>query len=146
VLHRTDLVGPFLLDVSTSAASVSSGGSVLVSLDVATWLRTGSPRTPTCGVALPDSIALLQFTDPSFATACGSITDLAALSPLVAGVSLAGDFTLDGGELTEVLCGSEPPGIYTFYLVATRAGALADGSAGPGDVLFADTAPVVFTP
>ena len=145
-LERTDLVGPFLLDVSTSSPTVSSGESVSFSIDLA---ANGLAETADLylGVALPGSVALLQFTSPALGTTPGAITDLAGLDPFFEDLPLSGALTFDGGEVGQLTwTGAEPAGTYTLYFVAVRAGSLADGAADPGDVLFADTAPVVFTP
>jgi hypothetical protein len=127
-----------------SQPSVSSGGGVELHFDLAC---NGLPESADfyAGIALPDGVNLLQFTSTAFGTAFGSILDLAALDPVAAGVSLAGEFTVEA-ETQVGWSGFEPAGVYACYFVAVRAGALLDGAAGPGDVLFADLAPVVFTP
>jgi hypothetical protein len=96
-------------------------------------------------VLLPDGDSAVAVGAGGFVP--GRVSQLAALAPFAAGVTLPTGFaqSLDP-VLTYTFTGSEPPGPYQFFLAALRPGALADGRVDPGDLLALATAQVTFGP
>jgi hypothetical protein len=97
------------------------------------------------GVAMSDGTVAL-FTSTG-GVAFGSVADLASLQPVAAGISLARPFSATAPSFFSYpWTGSEPSGLYTFFLLAVQAGALADGGLTGDEVLGLATVPFFFFP
>jgi hypothetical protein len=97
------------------------------------------------GVASMDGTVAL-FTSTG-GVAFGRVADLASLQPVAAGISLAMPFSATAPSFFSYQwTGSEPGGLYTFFLLAVRAGALADGGLASDETLGLATVPFLFFP
>jgi hypothetical protein len=98
------------------------------------------------GILAPDGVTLATF-GPDGLPALGNVANLTGLRPLATNVSLATPFSVPLSEVFRyVWTGTEPLGAYTAFLVALRAGSLADGRADPGDLLGLQTAALTLLP
>ena len=71
--------------------------------------------------------------------------DFATFAPVATGVTLTSAFATTRPRFLEYQwVGSELPGEYTFFVLAVRAGALADGQLAPDEILALATAPFSF--
>jgi len=87
------------------------------------------------GVQLPDGISAVTARLGAGPVA-GTLANLAGLVPTAPGVSLAGAFAVsEPALLSHTFTGGEPPGTYTVFVAAVRAGGLRDGVLDPGDLL-----------
>jgi hypothetical protein len=92
----------------------------------------------------PDGIIVFLTASGGFA-GIASVTDLAAFLPAAAGVPLAGPFELASTSFfTYQWTGGEPRGRYIFFILATVAGALADGVLTDQELLGFAMAPFAF--
>jgi len=95
------------------------------------------------GVAMFDGTVAL-FTSTG-GVAFGRVADLASLQPIAAGISLTTPFAaIAPSFFSYPWTGSEPSGLYTFFLLAVQAGALADGVLTGSEILGLATVPFFF--
>lgn len=122
------------LRVTASHTRIAPGGTLRVSVGA---VNAGNPVAADiyAVVVLPDGSSLVT---PRGAAgfAFGRLNQLAAIRPLAAGVTLPRGFAPSVEDfVVYTFTGNEPPGVYRFYLAATRPGAFADGRIDGGDVL-----------
>ena len=97
-------------------------------------------------VLLPDGDSLVAVRGAAGFT-FGRLSQLAALPPLAAGVTLPTGFAQSLEDfLIYTFTGSEPAGPYRFFLAAVRPGALADGRVDAGDLLALATTQLTLGP
>jgi hypothetical protein len=86
------------------------------------------------GVLTPTGVIL--FFTPSGGSAIGNITNLASFQPIAAGVSLAAPFSVSASPFfSHQWTGTEPSGLYVFFLAVVKSGALSDGIVTDDEVL-----------
>jgi len=127
--------------VNQSAFAV---GQVLMT--TASVNNPGSPGSADLylGVLLPDSVTIVFSTGGS-SLALGRLTDLGTFHPHATSVSLAMPFVTNMPNFFSYRwTGIEPRGSYVFFQLATRAGALTDGTVTSADILALTTAPFSF--
>jgi hypothetical protein len=132
------------LTLTPSHTLVGSGGTLRVSIG-ATYQGPPVAMDVYFVALLPDGDSLVAVGGRGFAP--GRLSQLAALTPFAAGVTLPTGFAQRLDDfLTYTFTGSEPPGLYRFFLAALQPGALADGRVDPGDLLALASAEVAFDP
>ncbi len=139
------LPGPAPLVTAAVSQSLFSPGDAFVASLTADNAGQSGAADFYVGVLLPDGNTVLAFTGggPVF----GSLSALAALPPVVAGVPLAAAFSVAMPSFfTYGVTGSEPAGGYLFFVAAVRAGGFADGAIDPGDILALAVAPFTVAP
>jgi glucose/arabinose dehydrogenase len=95
------------------------------------------------GVLQPDQ-TVVTFTSEGPGTS-GLVVNFATFAPLATGVGLTSPFaTARPDFLVHQWVGSELRGQYTFFVLAVRAGAFADGEIAPDEILALATAPFSF--
>src|SRR5262249_11312481 len=97
------------------------------------------------GVLLPDgqTVVFLTPRGPVF----GRLADPTTFRPIAAGVSLGAPIAVTVPDiLVYTWTGQEPHGAYVLFLAAIRAGAVARGTIGPGDLIGLSKATVVLGP
>ena len=95
------------------------------------------------GVLLPDQ-TVVTFTSAGPGTS-DLVVNFSSFAPLVRGVALTTPFaTTRPSFLVHQWAGSELRGEYTFFVLAVRAGAFADGQLAPDEILALATAPFSF--
>ena len=144
--HSAGAQAPGLtLVLTASHAVIAPGGTLRVTVGA---VNSGPPVAADVYVVvlLPDGDSLVA---PRGAAgfASGRLSQLGALAPLAAGVTLATGFAQSLEDfVVYTFTGSEPPGVYRFFLAAVRPGALADGRVDAGDVLALATKQVTLGP
>jgi hypothetical protein len=125
---------PLTLTLTTNGDTFAAGDRLEVQVAVES-AGGGGAADFYLGAILPDGTTVVAF-GPDRAPSLGSFATLASLPPLAPGVSLATPFEVPRQPLVEYQwTGSEPPGEYRFFAAALRAGSLADGGLGGGDLL-----------
>ena len=144
--HSAGAQAPRLtLVLTASHAVIAPGGTLRVTVGA---VNSGPPVAADVYVVvlLPDGDSLVA---PRGAAgfAFGRLSQLGALAPLAAGVTLATGFAQSLEDfVVYTFTGSEPAGVYRFFLAAVRPGALADGRVDAGDVLALATKQVTLGP
>lgn len=99
------------------------------------------------GALLPDGDTILFFTDLTFQSDLGSLSDVSTLRPILSGVDLTAPFA---ENLTNFFSyqwtAAEPPGKYTVFLAAVLPGGFVDGSIDFGDIQALAKADFTFNP
>jgi len=99
------------------------------------------------GVLLPDRHTILFFRDLAFHFGSADLSNLAGLTPLLAGVDLSTPFGFATANFFSYeWSGYEPAGSYSFFLLAAAPDAFADNSIDPGDVVALSTATLSYSP
>jgi hypothetical protein len=136
--------GAFNVNVtSTPQISISTGvnSSVFAVGQMLTGaVAVSSPAQPGAadfftGLLLPDG-GTIQFLTGGGGTAVGTIANTSTFRPIAASVPLGAPFSANVPDVMHLQwTGGEPRGTYVFFLLAARAGSLADGTFGCGDIL-----------
>jgi hypothetical protein len=138
--------GTLALTASANQTSFSTGGTVDLTIGARNPGLSGTVDVYVV-ILLPDGDTLVNFTGLDGALELGSLTDVAALTPMVPALSLAAAFDVTLSPFfTYSWSGAEPPGTYAAFLVMAEAGSFADGSVDPGDLVQLDGAAFTFNP
>ncbi len=125
-----------LVTVAVDHASVSPGGRLVASVGV---VNPGMAEVVDFyrGLVLPGGQTIVFFTEGGGVSSVPA-GDVPGYVPVARAVTLEAPFAVPVGVLfAHTWTGPEPRGAYLLFLVAVRAGALADGGVDPGDVLAA---------
>jgi hypothetical protein len=132
-----------LVTVAVDQASVSPGGRLVASVGA---VNPGMAEVVDfyLGLVLPGGQTILFFTEGGGVSPVPA-ADVPGYVPVARAVTLGAPFAVPLGVLfAHTWTGGEPRGTYLLFLVAVRAGALADGAIDPGDVLAASVASFAF--
>lgn len=98
-------------------------------------------------ILLPDRDTMVNFVGLDGTFEIGSLANLAALTPMVPSLSLAGAFNVSLSPFfTYSWRGTEPAGTYSAFLVMAQAGSLSDGVINPGDLVKFASSSFTFNP
>jgi hypothetical protein len=142
-------VASFLQAVSVNVTASISPGTVAPGQTLTGTIGLANPGLAGAadfyvGMLLPDGATIAFLTNGGGVT-LGSIANFASFQALASGVSLGAPFSASvPGFFTYTWSGSEPHGPYTFFFLATKAGALADGTPSGDEILGVATAPFLY--
>jgi hypothetical protein len=137
---------PLVLAVSVSQPAFVTGDTVELSLSAA---NPGLPNNVDvyAVILLPDGDSMVNFVGLDGSFEIGSLSDLGALTPMVASLSLAAPFNVSLSPFfAYVWSGVEQAGEYTAFLVMAQAGSLSDGSLDAGDLVQSSARSFTFNP
>ena len=126
---------PLVLAASVNRTAFVSGDTVELSLSAA---NPGLPENVDvyAVILLPDGDNMVNFVSLDGSFKIGSLSDIGALSPMVASLSLANAFNVNLSPFfTYAWSGVEAAGDYSAFLLMAQAGSLSDGSIDAGDLL-----------
>jgi peptidyl-Asp metalloendopeptidase len=130
------------LSASITPATVGPGQTLSGSIGLNNPGLTGAADL-FVGMLLPDGATVAFFINGG--VAMGSLADFTSFQPLAAGVSLAAPFSASvPGFFSYTWSGSEPHGGYTFFFLATKAGAVTDGTLSGDEILGVAAAPFLY--
>ena len=136
LVHVGSLPPPSSLSVSAGVnqPTFAAGQTVTATLGIANPGLAGSLDLY-AGIVLPDGGTVAFFTGPS-SVAIGSVADLASFRPIAAGMPQMPSFSMSlSNFFSYQWTGSEPRGGYTYFFLAVKNGALADGVLGVDEIL-----------
>ena len=131
------------LQAGVTPTTLAAGQTLIASIGIT---NPGMPGAADfyIGLVLPDGNTIAFFTATG-GIALGTVADLGSFQAVAAGVPLAAPFsTAVPSFFSYGWSGTEPHGNYTFFFLATQAGALAGGTLGSDAILGVATAPFAF--
>jgi hypothetical protein len=138
--------GALSLSVSANPTSVTPGSVLTISMSAA---QSATPGTVDfyAGVLAPDGNTIVFFSDLAFHLGLASLSNVAPLHPILAGVEVSQPFAFNTPQtFTYTWTGNEPAGTYIAFFIALVPSALSDGIVQGGEVVAAASAQFAYTP
>jgi len=137
---------PICVTVSSNALSFSTSDTMSVSLQAENF---GDSSTVDIyfGVVLPNGNAVYLITNAALKMKRVNASNVSNWTPLAASLNLSSPFNVNKANFfSYVWAGSEPAGVYTFFLTVAVPGSFADGTVDAGDIIHSSNVAITFAP